>query len=145
MCFAECRAASPRITSMASPSACSSSSSGPSSGDELPSSRRLPRRSGLTERAPMTVGFPVLSLITWAPFVGALLIMFTARHRPQAVRLIAAISTGVSAGLALLLYGTYDPPAGGFPFYEKLPLGPPPGVNYELAIDRMSRLMGLLT
>ena len=32
----------------------------------------------------------VLSIITWAPFVGALLIMFTARHSPLAVRLIAA-------------------------------------------------------
>ena len=39
---------------------------------------------------------PVLSIITWAPFGGALLIMFTARHRPLAVRLIAAVSTGIS-------------------------------------------------
>src|SRR3989441_1008193 len=88
---------------MASPSACSSSSSGPSSGDDTASS---PRSTGtrVTELAPMTAGIPVLSLITWAPFVGALLIMFTARHHPRAVRLIAAISTGVSAALVLCLF-----------------------------------------
>ena len=44
---------------------------------------------------------PVLSVITWSPFVGALLIMFTARRHPLAVRLIAAATTGVSAVLAL--------------------------------------------
>ena len=35
---------------------------------------------------------PILSVITWAPFVGALLIMFTARRSPLAVRLIAAVT-----------------------------------------------------
>ena len=57
--------------------------------------------------------FPVLSIITWAPFVGALLIMFTARHRPLAVRLIALVSTGVSAVLSVWIYVAYDgrPPA----------------------------------
>jgi len=93
----------------------------------------------------MTGGLPVLSLITWAPFVGALLIMFTARHRPQAVRLIAAITTGVSAVLALWLYVAYDRQAAGFQFYEKLPLVPPLGINYEVAVDGMSLLMVLLT
>src|SRR2546428_12561620 len=186
---------------MAWPSVCSSSSSGPSSGDEargalrrgpssvrgaggrrrneasrparspihagsprapstlglrtihagsprVPSTLRLRTpsvRTGLAEFALMTGGLPVLSLITWAPFVGALLIMFTAPHRPQAVRLIAAITTGVSAVLALWLYVAYARRAAGFQFYEKLPLVPPLGINYEVAVDGMSLLMVLLT
>ncbi len=93
----------------------------------------------------MTLGFPVLSLITWSPFVGALLIMFTARHHPQAVRLIAAITTSISAVLALWLYVAYDRQAAGFQFYEKLPLVPQLGINYEVAVDGMSLLMVLLT
>src|SRR5438876_4279354 len=93
----------------------------------------------------MTAGIPVLSLITWAPFVGALLIMFTARHRPRAVRLIAAISTGVSAALALWLYVAYDRQASGFQFYEKVPLVPPLGISYEVGVDGISLLMVLLT
>jgi len=93
----------------------------------------------------MTLGFPVLSLITWSPFVGALLIMFTARHHPQAVRLIAAITTSISAVLALWLYVAYDRQAAGFQFYEKLPLVPQLGINYEVAVDGMSLMMVLLT
>ncbi len=76
---------------------------------------------GLTD--PVTVmRIPILSLITWAPFVGALLIMFTARRRPLAVRLIAAVTTGVSLGLSLWVCVAYDREAAGFQFYEKIPL-----------------------
>jgi NADH-quinone oxidoreductase subunit M len=88
---------------------------------------------------------PVLSLITWMPFVGALLIMFTARRSPLAVRLIAAVTTGISAVLSLGVYLAYDREAAGFQFYEKVSLVPPLGINYELGVDGMSLLMVLLT
>jgi NADH-quinone oxidoreductase subunit M len=91
----------------------------------------------------------VLSLITWMPFVGALLIMFTARRSPLAVRLIAAVTTGISAVLSLVVYVAYDREAAasgtGFQFYEKLSLVPPLGINYELGVDGISLLMVLLT
>ena len=90
-------------------------------------------------------GFPVLSLITWSPFLGALLIMFTARHSPLAVRLIATASTGVSTVLSLFCYVAYEREAAGFQFYERLPLVPPLGITYELGVDGMSLLMVLLT
>jgi NADH-quinone oxidoreductase subunit M len=93
----------------------------------------------------MTYGIPVLSVITWAPFMGALLIMFTARHSPLAVRLIACVSTGISAVLSVWLYVAYDRETAGFQFYEKLPLVPPLGISYELGVDGMSLLMVLLT
>jgi NADH-quinone oxidoreductase subunit M len=88
---------------------------------------------------------PVLSLITWSPFVGALLIMFTARRSPLAVRLIATVTTGVSAVLSLAIYVAYERQAAGFQFYERLPLVPPLGITYELGVDGMSLLMVLLT
>jgi NADH-quinone oxidoreductase subunit M len=88
---------------------------------------------------------PFLSLITWAPFVGAVLIMFTARRHPLAVRLIATASTGVSVVLSLWIYLTYDREAAGFQFYEKLPLVPPLGIAYELGVDGISLVMVLLT
>ncbi|MBI4247670.1 MAG: NADH-quinone oxidoreductase subunit M, partial [Candidatus Rokubacteria bacterium] len=93
----------------------------------------------------MTAGVPVLSVITWAPFVGALLIMFTARHHPLAVRLIATVTAGISAALSLWVYVAYDREAAGFQFYEKLPLVPPLGISYEVGVDGMSLLMVLLT
>src|SRR5215813_13568346 len=83
------------------------------------------------------------------PFVGALLIMFTARRSPLAVRLIAAITTGISAVLSLWIYIAYDREAAlsgtGFQFHEKVALVPPLGINYELGVDGISLLMVLLT
>src|SRR5947208_1585131 len=82
------------------------------------------------------------------PFLGALLIMFTARRRPLAVRLIAAVTTGISTVLSLVLYVAYNREAAlpsGFQFYEKIPLVPPLGINYELGVDGISLLLVLLT
>ena len=93
--------------------------------------------------APLTV--PVLTIMTWSPFIGALLIMFTARHRPLAVRLIATVTTGVSAVLSVWIYVVYERENAGFQFYEKLPLVPPLGISYELGVDGISLLMVLLT
>jgi NADH-quinone oxidoreductase subunit M len=91
------------------------------------------------------IPFPVLSIITWTPFVGALLIMFVARHRPLAVRLISLVCALVSTVLSVFIYGAYDREAASFQFYEKLPLVPPLGISYEVAVDGMSLLMVLLT
>src|SRR5438132_459969 len=98
----------------------------------------------------MAVTLPLLSIITWSPFVGALLIMFTARRSPRAVRLIAAVTTGISTVFSLWLYAAYDRESAltggpGFQFYEKVPLVPPLGINYELGVDGISLLMVLLT
>jgi NADH-quinone oxidoreductase subunit M len=88
---------------------------------------------------------PVLSVITWAPFIGALLVMFTARHHPLAVRLISLASTGISTALSIWAYVRYDREAAGFQFYEKIALVPPLGISYELGVDGISLLMVLLT
>ena len=88
---------------------------------------------------------PILTLITWAPFVGAVLIMFTARHHPLAVRLIAAAVTSVSLVLSVVVYLGYDTEAAGFQFYEKIPLVPSLGISYEVAADGISLILVLLT
>jgi len=90
-------------------------------------------------------GFPVLSVITWAPFVSAIVIMFTARHNPRLVRWTATAGSGVSLVLSLWLYASYDTAAAGFQFVERFPLVPALGISYELAVDGMSLLMVLLT
>src|SRR5437899_2862024 len=90
-------------------------------------------------------GWPVLSIITGAPFVGPLLIMFAARRRPLLVRGIAVASTGVSLLLTLVIFAAYDREAAGFQFYEEIQLVPPLGIKYQLGVDGMSLLMVLLT
>src|SRR3989304_5767599 len=89
--------------------------------------------------------FPVLRAITAAPFTGALLIMFTARHRPGAVRGISVAATGLSLLLSCYLYAAYDQGIGGYPFYQRTPLAPPLGINVEVGIDGISLVLVLLT
>ncbi|MEO7191384.1 MAG: NADH-quinone oxidoreductase subunit M [Vicinamibacterales bacterium] len=88
---------------------------------------------------------PVLSIITWAPFVSALIIMALARHRPLLVRWVAVLGSTVSLGFSLWLYQAYDRAAAGFQFVERIPLVPSLGISYELAVDGMSLLLVLLT
>jgi NADH-quinone oxidoreductase subunit M len=88
---------------------------------------------------------PLLSIITWMPFIGAILIMFGARHNPFLVRLIAVVTTGISLLLSLRIFWLYDREAAGYQFYEELSLVPPLGISYQVGVDGMSLLMVLLT
>jgi NADH-quinone oxidoreductase subunit M len=88
---------------------------------------------------------PILSIVTWAPFVSALFIMAFGRSRPMFVRWTALAGTAVSMIGALWLYGAYDIAQGGFQFFEELPLVPSLGISYQLAIDGMSLVLVLLT
>ncbi len=90
-------------------------------------------------------GFPILTVMTWAPFVAALIVMFTARHRPLLVRWTSAAGTTVSLVASLWLYVAYDQSAAGFQFQEEIVLVPSLGISYLLAIDGISLLMCLLT
>jgi NADH-quinone oxidoreductase subunit M len=90
-------------------------------------------------------GFPVLSVMTWAPFVAALAVMFTARHRPLLVRWLSLAGATVSLVASLWVYVNYDQEAAGFQFREEWPLVPSLGITYLLAIDGISALMALLT
>ena len=90
-------------------------------------------------------GFPILSVMTWAPFVAALAVMFFARRNPLLVRLLSLAGASVSLVASLWIYVTYDRVTAGFQFQESLPLVPSVGISYLFALDGMSALMCLLT
>ncbi|GMV21434.1 MAG: NADH dehydrogenase subunit M [Acidimicrobiia bacterium] len=90
-------------------------------------------------------GLPILSIVTWAPFVAALVIMALGRSRPLLVRWSALIGAAVSTAGSLWLYAAYDQTAGGFQFHESIALVPSLGIAYQLAIDGMSLVLVLLT
>ena len=50
-------------------------------------------------------GLPVLSIMTWAPFVAALIIMFFARRRPMLVRWVSLAGATVSLVASLWKIG----------------------------------------
>ena len=90
-------------------------------------------------------GLPLLSVMTWAPFVAALVVMFFARRSPLLVRWASLIGAVVSLVASLWVYWQYDRAAAGFQFQEEFALVPSLGISYQLAVDGMSALMCLLT
>ena len=90
-------------------------------------------------------GFPVLSVITWSPFVAALVIMAFARHRPLLVRMTATLGAALPLVLSIWLCFVYDQQAAGFQFAEHFPLVPSFGIAYNLALDGMGLVLVLLT
>jgi len=88
---------------------------------------------------------PLLSIMTWAPFVSALVIMFCARRRPLLVRWTSVVGTGISLIASIWTYWAYDPAAAGFQFQEEFALVPSLGISYLMGIDGISALMCLLT
>jgi NADH-quinone oxidoreductase subunit M len=90
-------------------------------------------------------GLPVLSIITWSPFIAALVIMAFARHKPLLVRLTATAGAAIPLILALWLCVVYDRTAAGFQFAEHHPLVPTFGISYNLALDGMGLVLTLLT
>jgi NADH-quinone oxidoreductase subunit M len=90
-------------------------------------------------------GLPILSVMTWAPFVSAIIIMFFARRSPLLVRVTALLGASVSLVASLWVYWQYDRAVAGFQFHEEMTLVPSLGISYLLGIDGMSALLSVLT
>jgi NADH-quinone oxidoreductase subunit M len=89
-------------------------------------------------------GLPILSIVTFLPLVGALLVAVLPRSAARPVALAASLAAWV-ASLALLL--AYRPDAGGDPFLfrEQLDWIPLFGIQYKLGVDGMSLALVVLT
>ena len=84
-----------------------------------------------------------LSVIIWAPFIGAVLVLFTrSRTSATAVALFASLVT--LAGTIAVVAG-FDQKAFGYQFVEAFDWIPSFGVQYKVGIDGISILMVLLT
>jgi NADH-quinone oxidoreductase subunit M len=93
-------------------------------------------------------GFPVLSLITWLPLVGCVVIMCVrgdeatvasnAKHTALWTSLIVFV-------LSLILWVKFDQAEPGFQFVENVPWLPEYGVGYRMGVDGISVLFVLLS
>ena len=90
-------------------------------------------------------GVPILSIMTWAPFLSAILIMFFARRRPMLVRWTSLAGATVSLVASLWVCWAYDRDLAGYQFLEEFALVPSLGISYLFAVDGISLLMSLLT
>jgi NADH-quinone oxidoreductase subunit M len=94
------------------------------------------------------LGFPILSLVTFLPLVGALLILvITGRpeHTARNARAIALWTSLLTFALSLLLWVYFDPNNAGFQFVERLTWVPQYGISYHMGIDGISLFFVLLS
>jgi NADH-quinone oxidoreductase subunit M len=96
-------------------------------------------------------GIPILSFITYAPAVGALIIFFWPRATPRAARWIAVVSSAVAFVLSLLMIISFNTSlpsmqvSGKPQFSEVANWLPAVGVSYRLGVDGISALLIVLT
>src|SRR2546427_7159152 len=87
----------------------------------------------------------LLTVVTFLPALGALLVFFLPRGRQD---LVKATGFGVAAATFLAsvpLYLRFDPASASYQFVEHRPWMPTLGIAYHLGIDGISLLLVLLT
>ena len=88
-------------------------------------------------------GLPILSIVTFLPMVGALLILVM-RGSDQSARNIALVFTTIDFLLTLVLWAKFDYGTAAFQFVESANwLGP--NIGYKMGVDGISVLFVVLT
>jgi len=77
----------------------------------------------------------ILLYILFAPFAGAIALLFASNRQPMLVRGIAAVSAGISLVASLYLFYAYDPVKGGFQFIHKFEWSRQLGIALHLGVD----------
>ncbi len=88
--------------------------------------------------------FPYLSLITFVPLVGAMVVVLLNKTSERAIKITAIAASLISLGLTLKMWLGFDP-THGLMFEERFAWIPAINVDYRLAVDGLSVTMVLLT
>ena len=95
-----------------------------------------------------TVGFPLLSLVTWLPLVGGVIIMLV-RGDDETVasnaRWTALWTSLIVFALSLVLWVRFETSEAGFQFVENVSWLPQWGISYRMGVDGISVLFVLLS
>ena len=91
--------------------------------------------------------FPILSVVTFLPLVGALIVAFLPRDKPDLARWVALGVSGLAWVASLELLIGYFPGGipGGFQFVEQVDWIPAFGIQYKLGVDGLSVVLVVLT
>src|SRR6186997_3288553 len=87
----------------------------------------------------------LLSIITFTPLVGALVLLFVPKGNDNVIRWLANAFGLIGFIVSLPLWFSFDVSAPGFQFPEKVTWIPSIGVSYSLGVDGISALLILLT
>jgi NADH-quinone oxidoreductase subunit M len=96
----------------------------------------------------MNASWPVLSLVTFLPLVGAAFILFVrgdAATEARNARWVALWTTLATFLISLTLWFGFDRSSAGFQFVEKVQWFPGTGIAYHMGVDGISMLFVLLS
>ncbi|CAN5735381.1 NADH-quinone oxidoreductase subunit M [soil metagenome] len=93
----------------------------------------------------MVDGLPWLTIVTFLPLLGAIVIAFIPRDRLALVRLTALTTALLAFAASLVLLLNFDPAATDFQFREEASWIPAFGIEYKLGIDGISLALVVLT
>ena len=90
-------------------------------------------------------GLPLVSIVTFLPVVGALIILFINKNEGKLIKVTGIIVTTVDFLISLIFFFAFKAYAPTFQFVEKLPWITSWGINYYVGIDGISLLLVMLT
>ncbi|MCP4328789.1 MAG: NADH-quinone oxidoreductase subunit M [Alphaproteobacteria bacterium] len=92
--------------------------------------------------------FPILTVVTFLPLIGALFILFV-RGEEEVVarnaRWVALWTSGITFALSLMLWALFDPTTAAFQFEERADWLPEFNISYHMGIDGISMFFVLLS
>ena len=89
--------------------------------------------------------FPLLTLITFFPLVGAIILLFLNKEKKEAIRWVTLIVALLEFLFSLPLFFNFRLDTAAMQFVEKVPWIPDYGMTYFLGIDGISLFLVLLT
>ena len=87
----------------------------------------------------------MLSLITWSPLIGALIVLMLPKENKRAIQIVSFVAAGISLAASLWLIPQFDRSATAMQFVEKWSWIPSLNVSYYLGVDGLSFPLVLLT
>ncbi len=88
---------------------------------------------------------PILSLVTFLPLAGAVVLLFLDQDNPGLLKAWALAVSVVTLVVSLPLWAAFDPSQAGMQFVERIPWIEGLGVQYYVGIDGISLFLVLLT
>lgn len=80
----------------------------------------------------------MLSALILTPLISAVLVALLPRRLGNATRWVALAGTTVTLGLALALFGRFDPGTTDYQFVQQVPWVPALGINYHVGVDGLN-------
>jgi NADH-quinone oxidoreductase subunit M len=90
-------------------------------------------------------GFPILTVVTFFPIIGAIIILFIDKENTPALRVVALVFSIIEFIFSLPLFFLFNNGTHEMQFQEVLPWIESYGISYHLGIDGISLLLVLLT